>query len=152
MAQKYGDQQYDALNDEEILNLENDENLDSSKIDINTILGPENVDIGNMQDGSLRNTKVNNTNRENNGSFEHENEWNRLKRSYDFYDQLSEKGWVKVPWEDKFLTSCFTSNDVWKKSVTTKGTASISVPKLEDESMLGVVFVSGTHKLKYSII
>ena len=44
---------------------------------------------------------------------------------------------------DKLATSCFEKNDVWKKTVTTKGTISVTVPKLAVENREGVVFVSG---------
>ena len=155
VTQKDSDQLYDALREEENLNYETEGSFDNSEKEINTIFGPKNVVIDSIQNGLFRKEEGRDKNRAIERTYKDENSVDakdRTKRSNDFSDKLSEKGWVKIPWEDKLVTSCFTSNELWRKKVTKQGTVSVSVPKLEEESMLGVVFVSGTHKRQYKLV
>ena len=80
----------------------------------------------------------------------HKNKNNRFRRSAELlgpatFAELEKDEWVKVEY-DELITSCFESNQVWKKKVTRKETVTVTIPKLEgppQEAVQGAVFVSG---------
>ena len=127
-----------------------DENDD---INFGIIYGSENDIVSSMKDDlPQRGPGINETD----DGFEisvnsnHENKIDRLKRSAELlgpatFAELEKNEWVKVEY-DELITSCFESNQVWKKKVTRKDTVTITIPKLEgppQEAIQGVVFVSG---------
>ena len=143
-------QSTDLFDDEDYVNeeIENEKKWDwktwRMRKDLETIYGPANGKVVKRKEGKSSNdagTKGN-VNFESPVYLSYENGKKRHKRSDEFYKNLEDKGWKKVEY-DKLATSCFEKNDVWKKTVTTKGTISVTVPKLAVENREGVVFVSG---------
>ena len=108
--------------------------------DLETIYGPANGIVVKRKGDELSNDagmKEKRVNFESPVNLSYENSKKRQKRSDEFYKNLEEKGWKKVEY-DKLATSCFEKNDVWKKTITTKGTTSVTIQKLLVENTEGV--------------
>ena len=79
------------------------------------------------------------------------NKIDRLKRSAEIlgpstYAELTKNEWEKVEYNE-LITSCFESNQVWKKKITRKEKVTVTIPKLDgppQEAVQGAVFVSGS--------